>query len=172
MNPTGKSPKLVQSKKLVDLIHQFDNAMLITHDGDRLDARPMAIAKAEDDGGLWFVTDRQSSKVMEITASTDVGVTMQGHAEFVYLSADALVLDDRVMLEKLWQDAWRIWFPDGIDDPAIVLLHIVPRSGEYWDNSGLSGWKYQLKAGLAYFQGEAPVIDDEINSKVKFHDAK
>lgn len=172
MNPTGKSPKLVQSKKLVDLIHQFDNAMLITHDGDRLDARPMAIAKAEDDGGLWFVTDRQSSKVMEITASTDVGVTMQGHAEFVYLSADALVLDDRVMLEKLWQDAWRIWFPDGIDDPAIVLLHIVPRSGVYWDNSGLSGWKYQLKAGLAYFQGEAPVIDDEINSKVKFHDAK
>lgn len=172
MNPTGKSPKLVQSKKLVDLIHQFDNAMLITHDGDRLDARPMAIAKAEGDGGLWFVTDRQSSKVMEITASTNVGVTMQGHAEFVYLSADALVLDDRVMLEKLWQDAWRIWFSDGIDDPAIVLLHIVPRSGEYWDNSGLSGWKYQLKAGLAYFQGEAPVIDDEINSKVKFHDAK
>lgn len=160
MNATDKS------KKLVELMHQFDNAMLITHDGDRLDARPMAIAKVEEGGALWFVTDRQSSKVMEITASTDVGVSMQGSNEFVFLSADASVIDDRVMLQKLWKDSWRIWFPDGVDDPAIVLLHIIPRSGEYWDNSGLSGWKYLTKAGLAYFQGEPPTITDDINSKV------
>lgn len=71
------------AKKLVDLMKQFDNAMLVTHDGSRLDARPMAIAKVDDDGGLWFVTDRQSSKMMEITASTDVGITMQGSNAFV-----------------------------------------------------------------------------------------
>jgi general stress protein 26 len=154
------------SKKMVELMQQFENAMLITHDGDRLDARPMAIAKVEDGGGLWFVTDRQSSKVMEINATTDVGITMQSANEFVYLSADASVIDDRVMLEKLWKDSWRVWFPDGVDDPAIVLLHIIPRSGEYWDNSGLSGWKYLTKAGLAFFQGEPPVISNDIHSKV------
>ncbi|HBJ35709.1 MAG TPA: general stress protein [Planctomycetaceae bacterium] len=164
MNPSDKS------KKLVDLIHQFKNAMLITHDRDRLDARPMAIAKAEDGGGLWFVTDRQSSKVMEINASTDVGVTMQGSDQFVYLSADASVIDDRVMLEKLWQDSWRAWFPDGVNDPAIVLLHIIPRSGEYWDNSGLSSWGYAKKSGFAFFRGEPPLVDDEINSKVNLQD--
>jgi len=155
-----------KSKKLIDIVRQFDNAMLVTHDGNRLDARPMAVAQADDDGGLWFVTDRQSSKVMEITASTDVGITMQGSNAFVYLSADASVIDDRVKLKKLWKNSWRIWFPDGIDDPAIVLLHVIPRSGEYWDNSGLSGWKYLTKAGLAYFQGQPPEIGDDINAKV------
>jgi general stress protein 26 len=135
------------SKKLVDLMKQFDNAMLVTHDGSRLDARPMVIAKVDDDGGLWFVTDRQSSKVMEITASTDAGITMQGSNAFVYLSADASVIDDRIMLNKLWKDTWRVWFPDGVNDPSIVLLHLIPRSGECWDNSGLNGWKYLSKAG-------------------------
>lgn len=154
------------SKKLVDLMHQFDNAMLVTHDGTRLDARPMAIAKVEDGGSLWFVTDRQSSKVMEIKASTDVGITMQGSGQFIFLSADASVIDDRVMLEKLWKDSWRTWFPEGVEDPAIVLLRIIPRTGEYWDRSGLSGLKYLTKAGLAYFNSEPPVIDDAIHSKV------
>jgi len=156
-----------KSKKLVGLLHHFENAMLVTHDGSHLDARPMAIAKVDDDGGLWFVSDRQSSKVMEIKASTDVCVTMQSRNEFVFLSADASVIDDRAMLKKLWKDSWRVWFPDGVDDPAIILLHIVPRSGEYWDNSGLSGWKYLTKAGLAYFQGEPPKIDEDINASVK-----
>jgi len=155
------------SKKLVDLMHHFENAMLVTHDGTRLDARPMAIAKVEDDGSLWFVTDRQSSKVMEIKASTDVGVTMQDSNQFVYLAADASVIDNRVMLEKLWKDSWRTWFPDGVEDPKIVLLHITPRTGEYWDKAGLSGWKYLTKTGLAYFQKSPPEIDDEVNSKVQ-----
>ncbi|WP_349676978.1 pyridoxamine 5'-phosphate oxidase family protein, partial [Rhodopirellula sp. UBA1907] len=66
-------------EKLIDLIQDFDTAMLITKaDDGGMDARPMAIAEATDDGQLWFVTNRNSGKIAELMLDRDVAVTMQG----------------------------------------------------------------------------------------------
>ncbi|TWU44399.1 Pyridoxamine 5'-phosphate oxidase [Novipirellula aureliae] len=154
-------------KKLIDLIKDFDTAMLVTrsHDG-LLDARPMAIAGAEDDGQLWFVTDRNSGKIADLMLEEGVAVTMQGSNTFVSLSGTAHAVDDRAKIDELWNEAWKVWFPEGKESQAITLLRIEPSHGEYWDNSGLTGVKYLLNAGKAYLQGERPEKDVEANASV------
>lgn len=154
-------------EKLIDFIQDFSTAMLVTRSDDgSLDARPMAVAKAEDDGQIWFVTDRNSGKVADLMLDSEVAVTMQGSSKFVSLSGIAHPVDDRAKIDELWNEAWKVWFPKGKASDSILLLRVEPTRGEYWDNSGLSGVKYLLKAGKAYLQGERPSTDAATNASI------
>ncbi|WP_182865443.1 pyridoxamine 5'-phosphate oxidase family protein [Rhodopirellula sp. JC639] len=154
-------------KKLLDLIHGFDNAMLVTKTpSGALDARPMAVAQATDDGRLWFVTDRNSGKIADLMSDQDVAVTMQNARKFVAISGTCRVVDDRAKIEEVWKEIWKVWFPGGQSDPSIVLLKVDPQRGEYWDNSGVAGIKYLIKAGKAYLQGERAETDASVNASV------
>lgn len=156
-----------QIEKLHDLITDFTDAMLVTrtHEG-RLHARPMRIAELEDDTGLWFVSSANSGKIHEIEEKPDVNVTLQGGGKYISLSGRVSLDNDRAKIEQLWREPLRAWFPDGKDDPRIVLLRVEVSEGEYWDNSGVQGIKYLFKAGKAYLQGDTPDIDQSIHSKV------
>lgn len=154
-------------EKLINLIQDFKNAMLVTRsDGGTLDARPMAIAEATDDGQVWFVSDRNSGKIADLMLERDVAITMQSSDKFVTLSGECRVIDDRAKLDDLWQESWKVWFPNGKADASIVLLKVEPEQGEYWDNSGASGLRFLIKAGVAYLQGERAETDSKINATV------
>jgi general stress protein 26 len=155
-------------EKLVDMIADFDTAMLVTHSAQgNLDARPMAIAEVDKDGSLWFVTDESSGKMADLAANPNVALTMQGGNQFISIKGTAKTVNDRDKIHELWRESWQVWFPDGRDDPRLILLHILPEQGEYWDNSGLTGVKYLLKAGRAYLQGERPTTDAATNATVR-----
>jgi hypothetical protein len=47
-----------------------------------------------------------------------------------------------------------------------VLIEFVADSGEYWDNSGLAGFKYAFEAAKAYAKGTRPHTDAQLNAKV------
>ena len=154
-------------QKLIDLIRDFDNAMLVTRTGKgELDARPMAIAEATDHGELWFVTERNSGKIADLVLDQDVAVTMQSSNKFVTLSGKCHIVDDQSKTEALWRESWKVWFPGGKSDPSMILLKVLPTCGEYWDNSGLEGLKYLIKAGKAYLTGERAEVDEKINASV------
>jgi general stress protein 26 len=154
-------------EKLIDLIQGFDDAMLVTKNDDgSLNARPMAVAEATDAGELWFVTDRNSGKIADLMLDRDVAITMQSSRKFVALSGECRVVDDQAKIESLWRELWKVWFPKGTADPSIVLLKVEPARGEYWDNSGMAGLKYLIKAGTAYLQGERAETDESINASV------
>ncbi|TWU21685.1 Pyridoxamine 5'-phosphate oxidase [Novipirellula galeiformis] len=154
-------------EKLVDLMGDFDSAMLVTRCSDgSLEARPMAVAELEPDGGLWFVTDRNSGKVADLRLDDEVAVTMQGSNKFASLAGTARAIDDRAKLDQLWNDAWKVWFPEGKTSASIVLLHVEPQRGEYWDQSGVTGLKYLIKAGKAYLQGKRVSNDASVNATV------
>jgi len=142
-------------KILLDIAHDFDNAMLVTHDlrGD-LRARPMAVGKLDNTGELWFVTRRDSGKVDEIKADQRVLVTMQGGAKQVSLTGTAMMVDDRNRLESMWKKAWDVWFPDGPRSPNAVLLRVRTTEGEYWDTSGADGLQFVFEAAKAFVKGE------------------
>lgn len=154
-------------EKLIDLIQEFDNAMLVTKTGEgALHARPMAIAQATEEGELWFITDRNSGKIADIIHDRDVVVTMQSARKFVTVSGECRVVNDQQKIESLWQESWKIWFPDGKTDTSIVLLKLDPERGEYWDNSGAAGLKYLIEAGKAYLQGDRAKTDKSTNARV------
>ena len=156
-----------KKSKLIDLIRDFDTAMLITDSNGKIVARPMAIAKVDEDGSIWFITDRDSGKVASLNEDRRVGLTMQVSRQFVSLSGVAEIHDDRVKIAAMWKEMWKIWFPKGKDDPSILLLKVDPSDGEYWDNSGLEGVKYLIEMGRAYFKGERPEVNEAVNASIK-----
>lgn len=148
-------------KNLLDIAHDFDNAMLVTHDLEGgLRARPMAVGRLDNTGELWFVTGRASGKVDEIAADQRVLVTMQGATRQVSLTGVATVVDDRNRLEAIWKKAWDVWFPEGPRSPNAVLLRVRTTEGEYWDASGVEGLRFVFEAAKALVKGEQIDADE------------
>ena len=153
--------------KLRDLLSDFDSAMLVTRTATgQLRSRPMAVADVEPGGCLWFVTERHSGKLEEIARDDHVNVAMQSRWKFVSISGRAVAVDDARKVADVWNEAWRVWFPGGKDDPSLVLLKVQGDEGEYWDNSGVSGIKYLIAAGKAYLSGTKP---REVEGDPKVH---
>jgi general stress protein 26 len=151
------------------VLKEFDTAMLLSHTDDGYPrARPMAIAEARDDGTLLFATGIDSPKVHEIEANPTVAVTMQAKSRFVSISGRGRMVRDRALIDRLWSEAWRVWFPGGKDDPNLCLLEVDPFEAEYWDNAGARGLKYLFEAARAVVKGQKPLpADGDQNAKVR-----
>lgn len=152
---------------LHELIKDFQTGMLTTRSGDGgVHIRPMRVAKLESDQELLFATGLATPKVAEIEKINQVAVVFQSSSEFAVLYGTAHVLKDRALIDELWSEAWRIWFPGGKDDPNLCLLAVTPVSAEYWDSSGTEGLKYLYEGLKAIWQKRTPNSDDTQHGKV------
>jgi general stress protein 26 len=153
-NPTDTE----QREHLQKLLIQFSTAMLVTHSRDgSLRARPMAIAEVETNSRLWFITSQETAKVHEIEKDTRVHVVCQNdRSAYLSLSGRADLVHDRAKVEKVWKEPFRVWFPGGKDDQAIVLISVQTDRGEYWDNEGFNKIKYLFATAKALASGTKP----------------
>jgi general stress protein 26 len=148
-------------RNLQDLIEDMDVAMMITFaSGQKPHARPMQIAEVNDNGDLYFATSMDSAKLRDIETDPQVMLVMQEGSTYVSLLGTAHPSADRALIDKLWSEAWQVWFPEGKDDPNIVILRVEPEEAEYWDNSGVEGIGYAMTALKAYVKGERPSDTD------------
>ena len=123
--------------KLTELMADMQVAMVTTRDEDgRLVSRPMALQQVEFDGDLWFFTKRDGRKARHIGAEPRVNVTMASRSVWISLTGLAEVVDDVERARQLWNAGIAAWFPDGPEDPDIVLLKIHADGAEYWDTPG------------------------------------
>jgi len=153
----GTAPK--HERHFFELLRQFDTATVITRTraGD-LHGRPMAVADISDDGTLWFVTGVDSTKVLEIRNDSRGMLSFQKDRAFVTINGHFELVADREKVDRLWKEAYRVWF-DGKGDPELVLLRFTPFDAEYWDNTGAHGVKHAFEAMKAYLSGQK--IDPE-----------
>lgn len=152
---------------LVELIEDFNTAMLATRSADgTLHARPMAVQKVEETGDVVFCAALDSAKIDELQQDARVAVLFQGKTKYVSLSGTAKVDRDRVRIHKLWKEDWKIWFPEGKDDPNLCLVDVDVTEGEFWDTSGAKGIRYMFDAAKAYVKGEAPPERRDQNAKI------
>lgn len=153
---------------LYDLLKNFDTAMLVARSADgHMHARPMAVAEMRPDADAYFVTSIESPKVAEISANSNVTLTFQSSNQFASLSGRASVVRDRALVDRLWKEAWKIWFPKGKTDPSIAMLKFSAQDGEYWDNAGAQGLKFAFEAAKAYIKGDRPKEDEKQHAKVE-----
>jgi general stress protein 26 len=152
---------------LHDLIDDFEVAMLITCTGGAMHARPMAVTCLTEGVDAYLMTDINSVKVSEINANPQALLTFQSSRKFASVRGELNVLHDPQLIEKLWKEVWKVWFPGGKSDPNIALLKFTAHEGEYWNNTGMHGLKYVYKAAKAYVTGEKPITaDNKSHSKV------
>jgi len=104
---------------------------------DEFSSRPMATAKVEEDGSIWFFTNEYSLKSKEISKENQVTLGYSSPSDNTYLTINgkAELVDDRVRKEAYFSAPVKAWFPDGIDDPRLILIKVTPATAEYWDGS-------------------------------------
>jgi general stress protein 26 len=151
-----------QTKHFRNLLRTFDTAVLITHGQQtHFSSRPMVIALVEDNCDLWFITNEDSAKVHEIEADTRCHVVCQnGRSSCATVSGHACIVRDRVTINELWKPGYRIWYPQGLNDPSIVLIQVTGEHGEYWDNTGAKGITYMYRAIRAVVTGTTPEVTE------------
>ncbi len=100
-------------------------------------SRPMATAQIEEDGSIWFFTNEYSPKSKEISKDKQVNLCYSNPSNhtYLYVNGVAELVDDQVRKESYFSPAVKAWFPDGLEDPRLVLIKVSPNLAEYWDGS-------------------------------------
>jgi general stress protein 26 len=152
------------TRKVAELLTDERIGMFTTTSPDgTLTSRPMALQQVEFDGDLWFFASRSSRKVAHIAADPQVNVATVGSSSWVSLTGDAVVVDDLARKKELWNSVVEAWFPDGPEDPDVVLLRVAASSAEYWDSPGgrvasLISFAKAKMTGQAYDGGENETV--------------
>ncbi len=156
------TPPSPASDKVQDLLQSFHTAMLVTHTSTgSLHARPMEIAQAGSGSHVWFFTSTISPKTEEIRQDQDVLLTFQkDHQKYLSIIGTADLVTDQATLTAFWKESYRVWFPEGLQDPTLGLVHVIPLRAEYWDNSATQGVRYLYEIVKAQLSGTTPEINN------------
>ena len=155
-------------RQIADLLEKIDTAMLTTVGPDGfLVSRPLSTRASSFDGKrVWFFTEADSPKVAEIARHPKVNLAYASSDRntYVSLAGTAEVNRDRRRIGRLWNDAMKAFFPNGKDDPNLVLLEVQVRSIEYWDGPGsligqLVGFVVARVTGKEEHMGDNRLID-------------
>ena len=155
-------------RQIADLLEKIDTAMLTTVGPDGfLVSRPLSTRASSFDGKrVWFFTEADSPKVAEIARHPKVNLAYASSDRntYVSLAGTAEVNRDRRRIGRFWNDAMKAFFPNGKDDPNLVLLEVQVRSIEYWDGPGslvgkLVGFVVARVTGDEEHMGDNRLID-------------
>jgi general stress protein 26 len=142
-------------RSVLEMLERFETGMLCTNQPDgTLRARPMAVAEVQDNGDVLFVAGLGSAKIEEVLKDPGVVVTFQSRSRYHSLSGRAEFVADEAAVERVWRPEWKAWFPEGKDDPRLVLLHVRATEAEYWDESGMRGVRFAFEAAKAALKGK------------------
>jgi len=131
--------------RLSELISGIEVAILTTTSPDRnLHSCPMAAHGVEAPGVLWFLTGSATDKVEAVKTIQRVNVAFADHAGQRYVSVSGFceLVRDHGKVKELWRDGYKSWFPDGPDDPNLILMKVDVQQAEYW--SAAEGRMVQL----------------------------
>lgn len=155
-------------REFIDVLKSFDHAMFVTQRGPELRSRPMAVADRTEDGRVWFITSVDSPKLEEITEHHAVNLAMQEGSKFLSISGTVRATRDPDRINELWNDIQELWFPEGRNDPTLILLEVVPRFAEYWDRSGVEAIRFMFDAAKAMATGETLGDEEGRHGKLRF----
>jgi len=74
-------------------------------------------------------------------------VMTKGHDVFACIDGTLVPETDRARREKQWDNSVEAWFPNGLDDPSVLMLRYDIQDGEVWAS------EHGLKAGFKMLTG-------------------
>lgn len=100
--------------------------------------RPMSTQGVDEDGTLWFFSDKNSIKNKEIASDKNVRLYYSHPSKnsYMVLNGKAEIVVDKEKVEELWSPLVKTWFKEGKDDLNITLLKVTPTNAYYWDVEG------------------------------------
>ncbi len=130
-----------------------------------LNSRPMATQDADDEGNLWFFSEKGSTKNEEIESDNRVQIFYANKSSSEYLSVygTAEISTDRQKIKELWTPMVKAWFPEGDDDPSITIIKVTPVDVYYWDTKN-NKLVSLIKIAAAVVTGKT--MDDGVEGKL------
>jgi general stress protein 26 len=120
-----------------ELMKKIGFAMLVTRDGAKLRARPMAAYLDRDANTIFFLSDVRRHKDDEIAKNPQVNLSFADASDqkYVSVSGTATVSNDRAKIKELFSTPAKAWW-DSAEDPNIRVLKFTPDEAEFWDAPG------------------------------------
>lgn len=118
-----------------EMMEDMRICMLVTREGETLRARPMDAHPSREEGCVWFLSDRRGHKDDELERDPQAALTFAkpGDNNYLSVSGQAEVFNDRAKIDELWSDMNKAFWPQGKSDPNICVLRFIPDQAEYWD---------------------------------------
>jgi general stress protein 26 len=111
--------------------------------------------ETDERGPIWFF----SSKDVELVRATRTShaamlhFSSKGHDLFASLQGELVLVENRVMVDRLWNPFIAAWYEGGKDDPKLQLLRFEPHEAQVWLN------EHSLFAGVKLLMGRDPKRD-------------
>ncbi|MEO8068309.1 MAG: pyridoxamine 5'-phosphate oxidase family protein [Flavobacteriales bacterium] len=124
------------TEKLKEIVKHQGICMMITNvDEHPTNSRPMGVGEVDDEGNFLFLTLRTSRKYADVTKDPRVYLYFAnpGDQEFLSVLGTAEVLNDMAKKKDLWNPLAKAWVPDGVENPDLRVMKVVPQDGYYWD---------------------------------------
>lgn len=141
-----------------ELVSKFRFAMMTTAAADgHMHARPMATQIPQPDSRVWFVTSMDTGKVEDLEKDPRVNLAYFRETDMAWVSVSGRVRlqRDKQRIAELWQEDWKIYFPEGPEQADLVLLHVSPEHVTYWQQeTGRIGTMVMM--AKAYVTGTEP----------------
>lgn len=128
-----------------------DRTVMLGIIGEDGHAQPMTAQIEGDEGGpIWFF----SAKDVDLVKSIGVGsrgalqLVSKGHDVFGSVEGELHLVQDRAIVDRLWNPFVAAWYKDGKDDPKLQLIRFDPDHAQIWlnENSLFAGVKLLLGA--------------------------
>jgi general stress protein 26 len=127
--------ELTVDQKIWKLIKDENTAVLVTVGKDgSFDSRPLGCAQKEFDGTLWFLTPKESPKLLDVDGYQHalISYTRPLDRKFVSVSGRVRIVESPAQVRTLWNEALRVWFPDGPASSNIALVAIDVEVVKLW----------------------------------------
>lgn len=143
-----------------DLMEKVGFCMLVTREGEDMRSRPMAAYLNRDERRIYFLTDVDSQKDVDIERDAHINLSfadIKGQT-YVSVSATATISNDREKIKELWSTPAKAWW-DSPDDPSLRIMKVTPKDAHYW-NGPNTAVAYAKMAIAAVSDGK-PDMGDE-----------
>lgn len=148
-------------KKIKEMAEAMDFAMFAT-DLKTLPLHmiPMSTKKVDDQGHIWFLSNKDSTHNQHIQKDSFVHLIYidKESMQFLNVYGVAKITTDRKMIDELYGKADDTWF-DGKDDPNITAISVRPTESYYWDTSN-NKLITLVKIGVGAIAGNEPDLMD------------
>jgi general stress protein 26 len=120
--------------KMQELVKELRTCMFGTYTKGELCLRPMSTQQADEEGNIWFLSDKGSDKNQQIAEDARVELIYgKGNEKYLFVHGNATVSRDKQKIKELWEPLAKIWFTEGEDDPRISVIKVAFHHGYYWD---------------------------------------
>jgi general stress protein 26 len=124
-------------KKLKGLATSAENCFFCTNikTGLPVSVRPMSVLDVDEEGNLWFMSQKDSKKNKEIKEDPFTHLFFQENKNSGFLNIYGIteISTSQEKIDELWNPLLKVWFQGGKDDYNISLLKVVPTNVYYWD---------------------------------------